>query len=114
MDFCKLGNRESPSEGLKSRLSCFEDPNAASSASAFTSAASAASMASVWYCEARHLLINMSAISLGSSDLSVPTSSQKGLWKARALAKGFEPRTAFPAFKYIKNPFPDFAKDFTQ
>ena len=41
--------------------------------------------ASVWYCEASNLLVNTSAITLGSSDLSIPTSAQKGLWKDRAL-----------------------------
>ena len=41
--------------------------------------------ASTWYCEARHLRVNASAVRLGSSDLSIPTPSQKGLWKPRAL-----------------------------
>jgi len=34
--------------------------------------------ATVWYCEAQRLHVNTSAISLGSSDLTVPTSAQKG------------------------------------
>ena len=41
--------------------------------------------ATVWYCEGHKLHVNTSAISLGSSDLTVPTSNQKGLWKHRAL-----------------------------
>ena len=38
-----------------------------------------------WYCDARHLWINTSAIDLGSANVAVPTPSQKGLWRRRAL-----------------------------
>lgn len=36
--------------------------------------------ATAWYCEATNLLLNTSASSLGSSNLTVPTSAHKGLW----------------------------------
>ena len=32
--------------------------------------------------------MNVSAIRLGSSDLAIPTSAQKGLWRQRALREG--------------------------
>mgnify|MGYP007078087515 CR=1 FL=1 len=38
-----------------------------------------------WFCEARGLVVNSSAIGLGSEDVSVPTPAQKGTWGRRAL-----------------------------
>ena len=44
--------------------------------------------APVWYCRARGLVVNTSAISIGASDLTIPTAAQKGLWRGRALLVG--------------------------
>ena len=39
-----------------------------------------------WFCEARQLALNSTAVKLGSADdISVPTASQKGLWQPRSL-----------------------------
>ena len=54
-------------------------------AAASSPAATRGTGASAWYCEARQLFVNLSAIRLGSSDLAIPTSAQKGLWRPRAL-----------------------------
>ena len=50
-----------------------------------------------WYCEARRIFINASAISLGTQDLTVPTAAQKNLWRRRALL--FECRLRWDALR---------------
>ena len=41
-----------------------------------------------WFCEARQLTLNSSAVRVGNASLAVPTSSQKALWRPRALLLG--------------------------
>jgi hypothetical protein len=67
-------------------LSCFEAPgDGADSDDADDTLAPASSSPAAWYCDARQWLLNTSAVSLGSSDLAVPTAAQKGTWAPRAL-----------------------------
>jgi hypothetical protein len=66
-DLC--GARRGEAAAL-SRLSCVDVASEASGS---------------WYCSARQLLLNASAVHLGSPDVSVPTPAQKGLWGRRAL-----------------------------
>ena len=73
VEFCEPEEDEgAPSDG--SSLSCLE-----------SSGAGPLTEAGAWFCEARHLTLNTSAIHVGNASLSVPTPSQKSLWQPRAL-----------------------------
>ena len=73
VEFCEPEEDEgAPSDA--SSLSCLE-----------SSGAGPLTEAGAWFCEARHLTLNTSAIHVGNASLSVPTPSQKSLWRPRAL-----------------------------
>ena len=67
-----------------SRFTCYSAPTGGGSAEGRRNPGTGGT----WYCEARGLVVNTSAIAIGSDDLSIPTSSQKGLWGRRALLLG--------------------------
>ena len=76
VEFCEPEEDEgAPSDG--SSLSCLE-----------SSGAGPLTEAGAWFCEARHLTLNTSAIHVGNASLSVPTPAQKALWQPRALLLG--------------------------
>ena len=76
VEFCEPEKDEgAPSDG--SSLSCLE-----------SSGAGPLTEAGAWFCEARHLTLNTSAIHVGKANLSVPTPAQKALWQPRALLLG--------------------------
>ena len=72
-----------------SQFTCFDAPTEASAVARGRSPVQA-----TWYCEARWVALNTSAISIGSADLKVPTSGQRGLWKPRALLLACPLRTS--------------------
>mgnify|MGYP006153512071 CR=1 FL=1 len=67
-EFCE--GAASDMSAPSSRLTCVDGPQSDGSA-----------VPAIWYCTARGLIVNSSAISVGSDDLSVPTTAQKGLWR---------------------------------
>lgn len=77
IEFCDQ-ETDATGDRATSQLTCFSAPS-------LKAIGHSSSSTPAWYCDARRLVVNTSAVSIGSDDLTIPTPSQKGLWQRRAL-----------------------------